>query len=150
MSLQTRLDALEKVSGINEPCTYCNNWADDRQAFGEAVISQQVKIHAIKPKDVKHGTCPACGRPQQYDLTFLSKQDREENDRLQAEAAAAEAEERELNRNWWKRWIALIDCESSRMRKHYGKAYDTAIAQTEFPRFRKWLDEQMQKAPTVA
>ena len=144
-NIENRLATIEEAIGINKLCDWCAYWSKQQRLFYDALASQGVKLHRPKPKDLKYDRCKECGRTLVYDLTFLTKQDREEYDRL-AEWQAAEDEGCKPDRDWWARFIAVYDREEAALRAFYGAAFDVAWQKTTYPELRKWMEEKMQAA----
>ncbi len=146
MNIQTRLAKLEEASGINMPCNWCVNWEDDQREVLASLTEHGATIHRPKPADLKPGHCIECGRVVVYDQTFLTAEDRALYDQLLLESDACERENRTESRVWWQSFIGIFDREQSAMRAHYGEAFDRSVEQSEMPRFRRWMEEQMNVA----
>jgi hypothetical protein len=146
MNIQSRLAKLEEASGINRPCRWCGGWAEDRREQLTFLDQQAAPLHRPTPADLKPGNCIECGRATVYDLTFLTPEDRALSARLMAEGDAAEREGRPVSREWWQAFLGLFDREQAAMRVHYGETFDPSLQRTELPRFRRWMEEQMNAA----
>ncbi len=143
MDTESRLAKLEKAAGIGDPCPACGNWADDYQRQLLFLSEHCAQLHQPGVGDLKPGRCDGCGGPVLYDLTFLSPEDR----RLWAELVAeGDAAEREVSQEWWRAVIGIYDREEAARRAHYGDIYDRSLEQSELPRFRRWMEEQMNSA----
>lgn len=146
MKTQIRLAKLEEKAGINEPCGVCGPWDNDRREQITFLAQQDVELHQPKATDLKAGKCGGCGRAVVFDHTFIAPEDREIWNRLMTEDQASEREGRPVSREWWQAFISVFDREQAAMRAHYGEAYDRSLEKSELPRFRRWLEEQMNSA----
>ncbi len=141
-----RTARLAKIEAAQKLCEWCEFHSQQEKAFRDSLLAQGVALRVPKLKDLKYGRCEDCGVPWTYDQAFLSLSDRKLDGELAEQQRATIKAGLDVPPEWYRQWLGLFDRGEAARREFYGAAYDVAIAATDFPRYRQFLEEHKDEA----